>query len=77
VLLVAGGGGASLDSAPAGFQWQPDSWRQPFYESEYSQVKLAVTAAKITVEVRGTESISTDFKVIDSFSIPLSAVGAK
>ncbi len=71
VMLVAGGGGASLDPAPAGFQWQPDSWQQPFYRSQYSQVRLSVTAKSILVEVRGTESISSEFKVIDSLSISL------
>jgi hypothetical protein len=73
VLLVAGGGGASLDPAPAGFQWQPAPWAQPFSESKYSQVKVTVTATKIGVEVRGTDDISREFKVIDTFSIPVPA----
>jgi len=72
VLLVAGGGGASpLDKGPAGFQWQPSAWPPAFSKSAYSQVKLTVTASSIAVEVRGADDKASDFKVIDSFSIPL------
>lgn len=72
VLLVAGGGGASpLDQRPAGFQWQPSAWPQPISKSSYSQVRLTVTASSIAVEVRGADDGASDFKVIDSFSIPL------
>ncbi len=72
VLLVAGGGGATpLDGEPAGFQWQPSAWPQPGSKIDYNQVKVSVTATNITVEVRGAEDKTSDFKVIDSFSIPL------
>jgi hypothetical protein len=72
VVLVAGGGGASpLDQGPAGFQWQPSAWPAPFSKSAYSQVRLTVTASSIAVEVRGADDKASDFKVIDSFSIPL------
>ncbi len=73
VLLVAGGGGASpLDPAAADFQWQPSSWPQPVSKTAYNQVKLSVTATSIAVEVRGAEDKeAAHFKVIDSFSIPL------
>lgn len=78
VLLVAGGGGASpLDQGPSEFQWQPSSWPQPLSKTAYNQVKLSVTATYIEVEVRGTEDKATDFKVIDSFSIPLATNARK
>ena len=72
VLLVAGGGGASpLDQGPAGFQWQPSTWPQVFSKAAYNHVRLRVTADNIAVEVRGAEDQASDFKVMDSFSIPL------
>ena len=72
VLLVAGGGGASpLDQGPAVFQWQPSAWPAPSSKSAYNQVKVTVTANSIAVEVRGADDRASDFKVIDSFSIPL------
>ncbi len=78
VLLVAGGGGASpLDQGPAGYQWQPSAWPAPFSKSAYSQVRLTVTATSIAVEVRGAEDKASDFKVIDSFSIPLATSASK
>jgi len=77
VLLIAGGGGASLDQAPAGFQWQPSSWHTPFYRAEYSQVRVAVTPTNIGVVVRGADNISSEFKVIESFTIPLAAASWK
>jgi hypothetical protein len=36
-------------------------------------VKLTVTATNIGVEVRGTVDTSAEFKVIDTFSIPIPA----
>lgn len=77
VMLVAGGGGASLDQGPAGFQWQPSAWSQPFSTAVYNQVKLSITSTAITVEVRGTGDKAADFKVIDSFTIPLLMNSAK
>ena len=78
VVLVAGGGGASpLDPGPAGFQWQPSSWPAALSKSAYSQVKLTVTTSSIAVEVRGSEDRTSDFKVIDSFSIPLATSTSK
>lgn len=78
VLLVAGGGGASpLDQGPAGFQWKPSTWPEPFSKSAYSQVRMTVTASSIAVEVRGAEDQTSAFKVIDSFSIPLPTSASK
>jgi Calcineurin-like phosphoesterase len=78
VVLVAGGGGASpLDQGPAGFQWQPSAWPAPFSKSAYSQVRLTVTTTSIAVEVRGADDKASDFKVVDSFSIPLATSASK
>jgi hypothetical protein len=71
VLLIAGGGGASLDSGPSSFQWQPPNWQKVFDASVYHQLKLSVTAGSISVEVRGTTNEAEPFRVIDSFSIAL------
>ena len=71
VLLIAGGGGASLDSSPSGFQWQPASWPQPFHAPAYHHIKISVTATSISVEVRGATNETDTFHLIDGFSIPL------
>jgi hypothetical protein len=73
VVLVAGGGGGSLDPSPADFQWQPAQWPKGLSNSNYNQVKISLTSTTISVEVRGTEKLGTDFKVIDSFSIPVTS----
>jgi hypothetical protein len=70
VLLIAGGGGASLDPDAASFQWQPTTWPAFFQTSEYSQAKILVTATGIQVETRGTPDKTQPFTVVDSFSIP-------
>jgi hypothetical protein len=70
---VAGGGGASLDPSPAGFQWQPEQWPKGLNKSNYNQVKISLTSTTISVEVRGTEKLGTTFSVIDSFSIPITS----
>ena len=78
VLLIAGGGGASLDGSPPTFQWQPDSWpKEPFHAPAYHQVKLAVTATSIHVEVRGTPNEGDAFQLIDSFSVSLETGNTK
>lgn len=70
VLLIAGGGGAALDSGPGDYQWHPDHWPDPFLAFDYQHVKLSVTATSISVEVRGSPSETQPFTVIDSFSVP-------
>jgi hypothetical protein len=70
VLLIAGGGGASLDAKAPGFQWQPVSWPMGSAYAAYSQVKITVTATYIAVETRGSSSGSNTFQQLDSFRIP-------
>jgi len=70
-LLVAGGGGASLDSSAAAFQWQPKEWPQPLQMSKYSQVKIVITKTNISVETRGAADKMSTFQMIDSFSVPM------
>jgi hypothetical protein len=70
-VLIAGGGGASLDASAAGFQWQPKDWPQPLQISAYSQVRILITKATISVETRGGTDKGSPFAVIDSFCIPL------
>lgn len=77
VVLIAGGGGASLDGSPPSFQWQPAAWPDPFHAPAYHQIKLSVKATSIAVEVRGAASQSEKFDVIDSFSIPLKSSTTK
>lgn len=72
VMLIAGGGGASLDASAAAFQWQPSTWAAPFQRSAYSQVKIVVTNTAVSVETRGTSEMTKPFQVIDSFTVPLS-----
>jgi hypothetical protein len=76
-LLIAGGGGASLDSNAAAFQWQPKEWPQPLQISAYSQVKIVITKTSIAVETRGASDKTSAFHVIDSFSMPMSDNGAQ
>jgi hypothetical protein len=73
ILLVAGGGGASLDSSAAPFQWQPATWPAPIQSSAYSQVKIVVTSTAVLVETRGTSKKTDQFQTIDTFTIPPSA----
>jgi hypothetical protein len=71
VLLVAGGGGASLDSNVSSFQWQPPSWPSPFQASAYHQVRITVTSDGIAVVVRGAKGMTDEFREVDRFTIPL------
>lgn len=71
VLLIAGGGGAALDSGQGDYQWHPKDWPDPFLKFDYQHVKLSVTAASVSVEVRGSRSETQPFTVIDGFSVPL------
>lgn len=71
VLIVAGGGGASLDANAPSFQWQPDSWAKPISISQYNHLKVTIGAGTIKVDVRGTDNISKAFQPIDSFSFPI------
>ena len=71
VLLVAGGGGASLDSDVSSFQWQPPGWPAPFHASAYHQARITVTGAAVTVNVRGATGVNGEFREIDQFTIPL------
>lgn len=71
VLLIAGGGGASLDQSAAAFQWQPASWPQSSSNAAYSQVKINITSAAVIVETRGAKNSSDSFQRLDSFTIPL------
>jgi hypothetical protein len=70
VLLIAGGGGASLDPNAASFQWQPTSWPQPFQQSAYSQVRILITDGRIQVDTRGASTRTDPFTLIETFSIP-------
>lgn len=71
-LLIAGGGGASLDANAAAFQWQPKDWPQPLQISAYSQVRIVITKTNISVTTRGATDKTSPFGIIDSFSIPMS-----
>jgi hypothetical protein len=51
VLLIAGGGGASLDVAPGTYQWQPDGWNGLKAISSYSYVKVSLKQDSAEIKV--------------------------
>jgi hypothetical protein len=64
VLLIAGGGGASLDAQANPYQWQPDDWTKSFKQiSAYSYLRISIKKTRAEVEVFGTDDPKCKSKV--------------
>jgi hypothetical protein len=78
-LVVAGGGGASLDSAVGPFQWQPEDWSKNFKSaSAYSYMRMIFTNNSVEIDVFGADASNCpspsgkpecDFRSIDHFTV--------